>query len=228
MTPARSIGAIALALAASAGSAAAYTEAARFAEPAIDGGGDGRYFTGSPADGLSCKVCHGDEPGPSVSVSGVPDRVVAGAAYQITLRWPGDERVHGAAIEVVDSDRRAAPTTLPALADQPAGMKCTGGATSAAELVTVGARQIVYVRPCGATEVTFGFTAQRADDLYLGAAVVSADGFETADGDGTYELRRTLAADDQQVTCSAGGGPGGGAIVLVAAALVVRRRRRSQ
>jgi hypothetical protein len=50
--------AIALALIAAAPPAAhAYSELERFGEPAVDGGGGGRYFTGAPTDGYSCHVC---------------------------------------------------------------------------------------------------------------------------------------------------------------------------
>ena len=55
------------------------------------GGGGGRYFTGSPADGYGCSVCHTSKTPYSFPVVqyGVPmNGYVPGKAYQIRLTWP--------------------------------------------------------------------------------------------------------------------------------------------
>src|SRR5687767_4603827 len=41
-----------------AGTAHAYSAPEAYAELAYQGGGEGRWFTGSPADGFGCGVCH--------------------------------------------------------------------------------------------------------------------------------------------------------------------------
>lgn len=221
--------ALALGLVAATPTAArAYSEVTRFAEPAVDGGGEGRYFTGAPADGYSCHVCHDDVAAPPVTVAGLPDRIETGATYDLTLTWPEDGRKYSLALEFVDGDGVAPATTLPALADQPPEMRCAGDRTgaSAAQIVSVGARRIVYVEPCGAHQLTVSFTPPSDDDLYLGAGVVAADGFETSDGDGTFELRRTLTASVTSTTGCATSGQGGPGLAVVIAALALFRRRR--
>ena len=196
--------AIALALIAAAPPAAhAYSELERFGEPAVDGGGGGRYFTGAPTDGYSCHVCHDDVAAPPVTVTGLPDLQV-----------------------VSENDIEIASTQ----ADQPPEMRCAGDRTgaSAAQIVSVGARRIVYVEPCGAHQVTVRFTPPSDEDLFIGAGVVAADGFETSDGDGTFELRRKLTSSVTSTTgCAINGQPSSGlALALAVLGLTLFRKRR--
>ena len=223
--------AIALALIAAAPPAAhAYSELERFGEPAVDGGGGGRYFTGAPTDGYSCHVCHDDVAAPPVTVTGLPDHVEPGATYDLTLAWPEDGRKYALALELVDADGNPPATALPALADQPPEMRCAGDRTgaSAAQIVSVVARRIVYVEPCGAHQVTVRFTPPSDEDLFIGAGVVAADGFETSDGDGTFELRRKLTSSVTSTTgCAINGQPSSGlALALAVLGLTLFRKRR--
>ncbi|MBL8622983.1 MAG: hypothetical protein JNK64_16825 [Myxococcales bacterium] len=223
--------AVALALLVAAPTAAhAYSEISRFGEPAVDGGGGGRYFTGAPTDGYSCHVCHDDVAAPPVTVTGMPDHIDPGATYDLTLSWPDDGRKYSLALELVDADGTPPATALPALADQPPEMRCAGNRTgaSAAQLVTVGARRIVYVEPCGAFQVTVSFTPPSDEDLFIGAGVVAADGFETSDGDGSYELRRKLTSTVTSTTgCAVNGQSGSGVgLALAIGTLLLFRKRR--
>lgn len=223
--------ALALAVLAAAPTAAqAYSEISRFAEPAVDGGGEGRYFTGAPTDGYSCHVCHDDVAAPPVTVTGLPDHIEPGGTYDLTLAWPDDGRKYSLALELVDADGNPPATALPALADQPPEMKCAGDRTgaSAAQVVSVGARRIVYVEPCGAHQLTVSFTPPSDEDLFIGAGVVAADGFETSDGDGTFELRRKLTSTVTNPTGCAINGQSGSGMVAVAGlcALALFRKRR--
>ncbi|MBK9033263.1 MAG: hypothetical protein IPL61_18655 [Myxococcales bacterium] len=93
---------IALVLAVAPTAALGFSEPERYAEPAIDGGGGGRYFTGAPPDGLSCSVCHGGGDTPEVKIAGLPDRIDAGKRYEATLTWPDDGRPYA----LTPSDRR--------------------------------------------------------------------------------------------------------------------------
>lgn len=74
--------------------AAAFLRSDEFsADPTAQlGGGGGRYFTGSPADGFDCSVCHTSNPPYSFPIEqkGLPiDGYVPGKPYtQITLSWP--------------------------------------------------------------------------------------------------------------------------------------------
>ena len=109
-------------------------------------------------------------------------------------------------------------------------MWCAGDRTgaSAALIVSVGARRIVYVEPCGAHQVTVSFTPPSDEDLFVGAGVVAADGFETSDGDGTFELRRKLTSSVTSTTgCAINGHPGSGlALAVVIGTLLLFRKRR--
>jgi hypothetical protein len=72
--------------------ARAYSAAEAYMEPAASGGGGGRWFSGSPADGFSCGVCHlpsGVRAFP-LHVSGLPrDAGYALAAkQQVVMSWP--------------------------------------------------------------------------------------------------------------------------------------------
>lgn len=59
--------------------------------PASVGFGAGRYFTGSPADGYSCEVCHSNPRNYSFPLThkGLPlDGYVPGKQYKIEISWP--------------------------------------------------------------------------------------------------------------------------------------------
>lgn len=205
--------------------ARAFSELPRFAEPAVDGGGEGRYFTGAPPDGLSCSVCHDGGPTPAVTVEGLPDQVVAGTRYDLSLTWPDDGRRYALALELVDADGKHPAVTLPAAADQPAAMKCTTPAGGvAASTVDIGARRVVAVAPCGARALNLSFTPASDRTVYLGVGVVAADDKNDVAGDGVLELRRDLGAGSGG--CNAGGASPGLLVALVALGVVGRPRRR--
>jgi hypothetical protein len=83
--------ALGVAWAGSAGSnvAHAFSEPRSYFDSADNGGGGGRWFTGSPAEGYDCSVCHEGQPPQPLYVSGLPDKgYVAGASYDVRLAWP--------------------------------------------------------------------------------------------------------------------------------------------
>jgi hypothetical protein len=68
-----------------------------FSDPAIYGqyptkekeGGGGRFFTGSPAEGYDCSVCHTGQGSFPVYQTGLPlDGYIPGQPYLISLTWP--------------------------------------------------------------------------------------------------------------------------------------------
>lgn len=72
-----------------AGVAHAFTDPLHFAKPAKDGGGEGRWFTGSPADGHSCNVCHTGGVAETLIVQGLPPKgYVPNEEYEIRIAWP--------------------------------------------------------------------------------------------------------------------------------------------
>ncbi|MEZ4404005.1 MAG: MYXO-CTERM sorting domain-containing protein [Kofleriaceae bacterium] len=216
--------------------ARAFSEQARFAEPAVDGGGGGRYFTGAPGDGLACSVCHRGGVAPTATVDGLPvGGFTPGQRYNVTVTWPNDGRPYALALELSDAAGAQPGVTLPALADQPAAMRCAAPAsgTSAAWTADVGPRRVVGVTNCGAHQLTFAFTAPASDKLFFGLGLVATDGSETAEGDGVVEVRQRLAQDGPVGAggCAiGGGGDGAGAatgLLVGLGALVGRRRRRT-
>jgi hypothetical protein len=72
--------------------ARAYSTPEAFIEPASQGGGGGRWFSGSPADGFGCSVCHSAGPGQRelpLYVTGLPlSGYTLGEQREIVLSWP--------------------------------------------------------------------------------------------------------------------------------------------
>jgi hypothetical protein len=71
------------------GNARAFSAPAIFAKDAVLGGTEGRFFTGSPADGYGCEVCHSGGPSLPIYVTGLPTKgYVTGMTYDVRLWWP--------------------------------------------------------------------------------------------------------------------------------------------
>jgi hypothetical protein len=70
----------------------AFTDAKMFFAAVSEGGTAGRWFTGSPADGYSCDVCHEGAPAWPLSVQGLPEKgYVTGSPstkpYDVRISW---------------------------------------------------------------------------------------------------------------------------------------------
>jgi len=66
----------------------AYSDGASFDAPALTGGGGGRHFTGSSADGYSCAVCHGAVSAPAPTIDGLPTGgFESGVSYALLVRF---------------------------------------------------------------------------------------------------------------------------------------------
>jgi hypothetical protein len=74
------------------GPARAYSTPDAYAEQPVLGGGGGRWFSGSPADGFGCTVCHAPGKGQRefpLRVGGLPaDGYAPGQRHEIVLAWP--------------------------------------------------------------------------------------------------------------------------------------------
>jgi len=81
-----------LACASIAGGARAYSTPDVFIQPPGEGGGGGRWFTGSPAEGYSCTVCHSSASGQRefpLYVTGLPlEGYTLAGAREVVLSWP--------------------------------------------------------------------------------------------------------------------------------------------
>lgn len=240
----------AIVLCVSPGGARAYSKAATFALPALEGGGGGRHFTGSFADGYSCAVCHGDARAEPPTVDGLPvSGFVAGETYELVIAWTSDVRTAGLALELVDERGAAAGTIALGGAGQTEEL-CrddgTGATPRAASLVTpiplagAGSRSVLIVDACGATATRFLWTAPATarGSVFLEAAYVRADGTGGAERDATAQIElqvppRNVPADARLLDggCAAVALPGESApsgLAPLAVVLVVLARRRQR
>lgn len=214
----------------------AFSDPTLFAAPAAEGGGNGRYFTGSPVDGLACGVCHQGGTAPALSITGLPGELEPRRRYEVSLVWDNAVASHALQLELVDAEGAHPDTELLALDALPSTSRCEGDESGepAVYLTSVGPRRIVGVQDCGASELSFAFTAPDSSALYFALGMVASDGSATASGDGVLELRTTLdqvgqAASFSGGACSFQGAPPSGAPFFVFGLLGIglARRRRS-
>lgn len=67
----------------------AFSEPRSYYDGADEGGGGGRWFTGSPAEGYGCNVCHTGGAPPAMQIEGLPSEgYVPGASYELRIAWP--------------------------------------------------------------------------------------------------------------------------------------------
>jgi hypothetical protein len=190
--------------------ARAFSDSAVFARPAFEGGGGGRYFTGSPRDGLSCGVCHSGGELPDVEIIGLPRVLVAGQARDVLIRWSAPAQAlagsHALQLELMSRDGAHAGLELPERALLPAESRCEQRADgeSAAFATDVGERRIVGVSDCGASELRFRFTTPDVQELFFSIGVVRSDGSGTPDGDGVFEWRRRIGTLPVETELTAG------------------------
>lgn len=212
--------------------AQAFSDPERFAEAAAVGGGGGRYFTGSPEDGHTCVVCHGQVEDASATVFGLPvSGYLPGRTYDVELTWPDDGAARSTLLELVDETGQAAGDV--SLLDESetsaagrCGQQLEGG--SAGYLREVGRRQVLGLEDCGARSLRFRWTAPAAGTVIFAGAIVRSNRNGDLDGDGVTELSAvfgpegsTLGADG----CSAGAAAGGATLPwLLLAVYAVRRR----
>ena len=168
-----------------------------FNQAAAIGGSGGRYFTGSPSDRYTCKVCHTGAATPVVQVSGLPfGGYVPGTTYQILVDW--DDALPSVAFnfEVTDSSGRAFGTFGVPPREQltPADL-CSG---TSAVVVASHERTLALVTECGAHQATLLWTAPpptpdatgrliTPDAWFSGSLVVSNKDGSIA-GDGVKDL----------------------------------------
>ena len=225
------------------GAARAYNEAEKFALSPVEGGGGGRYFTGSARDGYTCAVCHRGAEAPEVEIAGLPeDGYVPGQTYDIQIALPDDAAVTSAVIELANAqggmmgalEVGPAPErdeTCPPAGDLPER-------NAAEHLNALEGREVIAMDACGATEVAFAWRApdEPQGSVWFHAAVVAGDASNDPEGDGVRVVTRVLPVQGASAT-SAEVGSGCGIArtrdsrapwlaVIVALLLAVRRRRQ--
>jgi hypothetical protein len=220
----------------------------QFALPVARAGGAGRYFTGSPKDSYTCKVCHSGAPEPTVTVAGLPlDGYQLDTSYEVTINWSDSFEHLTTLVELTDMQgQRVGDLRLP-MGDElldPEYCQPVSDEAPGARLVDVpGNRQVISVADCGSQRLRFLWRTPSVDTgpvLFAGSAVVSDNQGDTA-GDGVTEFARVLGSPSSVGVsaftatgdCSASHAPRSGSwswLIACAAvsALPLRRWRRSQ
>ena len=204
-----------------AGQAHAFSDPSAFeSNPIDDGGGGGRWFTGSPADGYTCAVCHSGAKSPELLISGLPvDGYLPGATYEVIIDWPDGPGRVGANVEITDQNGAGVGTVqLPEgsardprelcdpllLPDFPAASLNTVAARSP----QLPSRTVINVTACGARWLRFLWTAttEPRGQLWFSGAVVDPDNMETVSGDGVNDFGRPIAQRGREAVASTVGG----------------------
>jgi len=220
--------------------ARAFNEAEKFDLPAIDGGGGGRFFSGSVRDGYTCAVCHMGGAEPEVEITGLPESgYVPGEIYDIEVVLDDDAEVTAAVLELTDDVGARMGTmelaTSPGRTETcpPAGEEPERGAAQRMDIAD--GRQVVAMDACGATRVRVSWRApaEPRGMLWFHAAVVAGDASSDPTGDGVRVVTRVLPVQGGSATsaqlasgCSASGEPPSSLAGLLALALILAGRRR--
>jgi hypothetical protein len=180
--------------------ALAFSDPETFKNPVSEGGGNGRYFTGSPADGYTCSVCHEGAEGPDVEVYGLPLAGYApGSAYEVTIDWADDLDDVALSLELTSRNGTAAGTLrLPPDSELFEPERCvpvTAGIPAGA-LLEAPARSILTVPNCGAQRVRFLWTAPTVDvgPVWFSGSLVRGDGKGDVGGDGVTDFAGVLTS----------------------------------
>jgi hypothetical protein len=197
--------------------ARAYSSFADYVRPIEEGGGGGKLFTGTPADGYTCDVCHRGAVGSSLQVMGLPEAgYVPGQTYQLSFQWDNTLRV---ALMAELTDRHGAPAGVSALAPYSTwtdAEKCAQDGFPAADLCRAGQtgveaaccrdidatkdacsfpgeRSVLWMVECGAHAARLTWTAPvQGGDVWFSASMLTSNAGNDAEGDGVTLVRRRL------------------------------------
>jgi len=199
----------------------AFSDVSLYTAPVTEGGGAGRFFTGSRVDGYACSVCHRGATTEEFVIDPLPEHLEAGRRYDIVVHWTDATKPHSVHLELSNPDGSNPAVMIPAIV--PPQSKCSMPAgMSALYTVDVGVRRIVGVEPCGAQQLTASFVAT-GKRIELAVAAVRGDASDTADGDATFERRITF---DGPAPESGGCQTSGGSGLAVGLLVLLRSRRR--
>lgn len=207
--------------AAAPGLAHAYSDFRQFAYPSSGGGGGGRFYTGSPADGYTCRICHEGGPAPQVRVQGLPlDGYKPGLEYEVTVDW-WDGDALSSALELTDGEGRPAGSLrLPPESSIEDAERCKQESNDviAGTLLSVpppkhrselnyfdrciqrdrpdDCRQVISVPACGSGRVRFAWRAPSWDvgPIWFSGAVVNSNDDGNTTGDGVAEIGTILVS----------------------------------
>ena len=180
--------------------ARAFSDPASFERSTPAAGGGGRFFTGSPADGYTCKVCHEGGTEPRLRVLGFADQnYIPGGSYEVMIDWLDAVTKFSALVEITDAQGRAAGSIrLPPRSELLPAELCEPAidGVPAASLVEATNRQVIAVPDCGAKQLRFLWTAPAVDigPVWLAGSAVASDGQADVAGDGVTDVRRIIGS----------------------------------
>jgi hypothetical protein len=197
--------------------AEAYSNFNDYTRSIQEGGGGGRLFTGTPADGYGCDVCHKGAEGANLDVVGLPTSgYVPGQSYEVALIWPATTPHVALMAEITDASGRPSGTTaLVSYASWQEGERCASGGFPAADVCRSagagsgccrdlepnrdacsfpGERSVLWVGDCGSRFARFVWTAPSAvsGDLWFSTEMVTSDVQNDALGDGVTSVRMRM------------------------------------
>lgn len=173
-----------------------------FNQSAKVGGSGGRYFTGSPADRYTCKVCHTGGASPDVRVGGLPfDGYTPGQTYQIVIDW--DDALPSVAFNLEMTDRTGqglGTFSVPPVEQLTPADLC--GVSSGVVVSSDGGRTMAIMPECGAHQATLRWTAPltTADpngawpQAWFSGSVIATNKDGSVEGDGVLDLFQVLPA----------------------------------
>lgn len=196
-----------------AGSAHAFSDPVSFNLTPIVAGGGGRFFTGSPNDGYTCKTCHVGGQAPKVKVLGLPlSGYKPGSRYEVSLVWPPELTKISLALELTDAQGKLAGSVrLPPPEETQPGEFCEPASDEilAAQLNDmVPGREIINLPDCGSKSLRFLWTAPTTDvgPVWFSGSMVLSDGESDPYHDGVTDFGRIIGspalASETQAQCS--------------------------
>jgi hypothetical protein len=219
------------------GTAHAFRTVPVFSDPARDGGGGARHFTGSVGDGYTCAVCHEGGEARPVTIEGVPlDGYVPGGTYEIEILLPPAADSSSLGLELTDMGGAGVGSLL-LPADPGDADLCDDGTPAASRVSLPQNRAVIATNACGAERVRAIWTApsEPVGAIWFHTVVVTADGSGDARGDGVEAIAMVIpigggSAEAARVgsTCSTSNArpsPMGLLAVFLAGAVGVGRRR---
>jgi hypothetical protein len=176
----------------------AFQNPARFTEDPVESGGGGkRFFTGSPADGYTCKVCHAPGKAVHIDITGLPfDGYVPGKTYPFVIDWPDDLEAVGLNAEFTDQAGAVAGelTAPPASQLMPQDL-CSAGRISGALVIPFGSRSVLLLGECGQHQTTLLWkapTAAPSGPVWFSGSLVVSDSKGDVAGDRVTDFRHAL------------------------------------
>ncbi len=204
-----------------------FSTPALYPESVGDGGGGGRFFTGSHRDGFGCGVCHESDEHLRVELRGVPSRYEAGATYTVEVSWPGAPGTVSLVTEWVDSSGYGAgELTVPPEDILEEHERCSSGSRAAQLYEAEFDRTIIGMSACGASLMRMQWTAPedpQTGPVWLHLGAVASDESDDPSGDAVHKTAVEIRSSAATSGCRSGGTPP--PILLLGLLLAARRRK---